>query len=126
MTDEADSARQSAASLRAAAAAVKPYSALPGSVLAQQKRPAVGDSPLQQPPINNTSPSSDRFARALPMTLTVETAPLTVPLADDAERDTPALPLTAPLEPGMDEADGVALPEPTQLLSPPDSDHSKP
>ena len=117
MPDEGESARRS---LRA-----KPYSAVPSSVVAQQKRPTVGDSPLQQPPINNTSPSSDRFSRALPVSLTVETAP-SVTLTFEENQDMSALPLTAPLEPGMDETDGVSLPEPTQLLSPPDSDHSKP
>lgn len=117
MTDEGDPARRA---LRA-----NPYSAVPSSVVAQQKRFAVGDSPLQQPPINNTSPSSDRFSRALPVPLTVETAP-SVSLTSEEDQDTSAMPLTAPLEPGMDETDGVSLPEPTQLLSPPDSDHSKP
>jgi hypothetical protein len=104
-TDEADSARRQFRN--------KPYPSLPSSVIAQQKRPAIGESPLQQPPINNASPSRDRFSRTLPARTLREEA-------------TPALPATAPLEPGMDETSGVTLPEPTQLLSPPDSDHSKP
>lgn len=104
-TDDADSARRQFRN--------KPYPSLPGSVVAQQKRPAIGESPLQQPPINNASPSRDRFSRTLPM----RTSP---------EKDTPTLPSTAPLEAGMEETSAVRLPEPTQLLSPPDSDHFKP
>lgn len=111
--DEADSAR--CPSFRP-----KGHLSLSSSVVAQQKRPAVGESPLQQPPINNTSPTGDRFSRALPTT-----AAPSISLTPD-EQDTPALPLTAPLDPGMDDTGGGTLPEPTELLSPPDSDHFKP
>jgi hypothetical protein len=106
---------------------LKGYSALPLSILSQ-KRPAVGDSPLQQPPFNNTSPSSDRFSRTLPAPLP---RPRTKHVESDAMRDEgrviPALPLTASTDSTMDETERPAqLPVPTRLLSPPTSDTSKP
>lgn len=117
--DEADSAR--------ATHSLKGYSALPISVLSQ-KRPAVGDSPLQQPPINNTSPSRDRFSRALPAPLPLMPRNFEAnTFAQEKGNHTPELPLTASTASAMDDAEhSIQLPEPTQLLSPPHSDDSKP
>ncbi|KAJ9100137.1 hypothetical protein QFC20_005549 [Naganishia adeliensis] len=106
---------------------LKGYSALPLSMLSQ-KRGAVGESPLQQPPFNNTSPSSDRFSRTRPAPLPLLRTKHT---ESDATRDEGrvilALPLTASTDSATDETERpVQLPEPSQLLSPPTSDTSKP
>lgn len=97
---------------------LKGYSAGPISILSQ-KRPALGDSPLQQPPFNNTSPSGDRFSRNLPAPLRTKHVHAT---NKDEARPSATLPLTA----STDSAADTELPEPTRLLSPPTSDTSKP
>lgn len=91
------------------------------------QRQSVGESPLHQPPINNTSPSRDRFSRVLPppLALPQKTTGLPTPAQHGTSSDNAVPPLTASTV-GDAEHPATSLSEPTELLSPPHSDHSKP
>lgn len=86
---------------------------------------SVGQSPLHQPPINNTSPSRDRFSRALPSPLVLAHKTTGLTAQNEPPMDVPIPPLTASTV-GDAEHPVTSSSEPTELLSPPHSDHSKP
>ncbi|KAJ9125417.1 hypothetical protein QFC22_000377 [Naganishia vaughanmartiniae] len=89
------------------------------------KRQSVGESPLHQPPINNTSPSRDRFSRALPPPLALAQKTASPTTQNESVTDVAIPPLTASSAGNADHS-ATSLSEPTELLSPPHSDHSKP
>ncbi|KAJ9109073.1 hypothetical protein QFC21_000400 [Naganishia friedmannii] len=92
------------------------------------QRQSVGESPLHQPPINNTSPSRDRFSRTLPPPLVLVYKTTSLPAATTANG--PLTDVSVPLLTASTVVDAehraTSPSEPTELLSPPHSDNSKP